>query len=262
MTGCRSAVLTGPAAAALLGLDGFRDIGWSALACAPHSVRVHPGVIRVRLWLEPLLVEDQLVAHPALVLRHLGEHAAELANQHDGIDALDRIELALEHALRIGIVTLDDLGCRKSRAVGDTILRQVLDRREDEPPAESFAEVRAIQTLRSWGIRCWRQMPVVERGRMKHRVDLVIPYDQRRARPDRLRPADGLLLEIDSYEFHVGRFEEDHQRQTTYDLLGYRWTTVTPNQVRDSPQRVRRAIEQVMRGENATRRTSQRRKVA
>jgi hypothetical protein len=41
----------------------------------------------------------------------------------------------------------------------------------------------------------------------------------------------GLLLEIDSREFHDGRFEEDHQRQTTYDLLGFWWTTFTPTQL-------------------------------
>jgi hypothetical protein len=233
MTGCRSAALTGPAAAALLGLDGFRDVGWTPLWCAPATVRKQPGLIRTRCWNEPIMLGDVRVAHVSLVLRHLGEVVCDV----------DRIEFAVEYALREGLVSVNDLRQSHGRSTGDELLRRVMFQRGSEPPAESYAEVRAIQLLRSWGMQCWRQLVIYEHGRIKHRVDLVIPFDQQAQRPERLRPSDGLLVEIDSLEFHVGKFEEDHRRQTTYDLLGFRWTTVTPNQLRDSPQRVRRAIE-------------------
>ncbi len=241
MTGCRSAVLTGPAVAALLGLDGFRDADWPPLWCAPATVRKQEGLVRIRSWREPTLVGDVRIAHPVLILRHLAEVVKDR----------DLVEFAVEHALREGLVTLEDLREPYGRLQGDELLRQVMLQRGGEPAAESYAEVRTIQLLRSWGIECWRQLIIYENGRIKHRVDLVIPFDQRRdqragrraERPERLRPDDGLLLEVDSQEFHVGKFEEDHRRQTTYDLLGFRWTTVTPNQLRDSPQRVRRAIE-------------------
>jgi hypothetical protein len=72
--------------------------------------------------------------------------------------------------------------------------------------------------------------------------------DTRADRPERACPTLGLIVEVDSQEFHDGRFEQDHQRQTTYDLLGFEWTTVTPNQLRDSPLRVRRAIERRLEG--------------
>jgi hypothetical protein len=240
MVGCRSAVLTGAAAASLLGLDGFRDREWRPLWCAPRSVRRRPGLIRVRNWRDP---QGAGVAHVALVLRHLGEHAAELGG-FDGLTARDRIELAVEHALRDSWVTLDELRESNSRALGDVLLRDVLDLRGDEPAAESYSEVRAIQVLRAAGLGCWRQYPIYERRRLKHRVDLVIPFDQRVSRPELLRPHHGLLLEVDSREFHEGKFEQDHQRQTTYDLLGFAWTTITPNQIRDSPGRVVRALQQ------------------
>jgi hypothetical protein len=242
---CRTAVLTGAAAASLIGLDGFRDRDWRLLWCAPRTARRRAGVIRVRNWRNPQLVEGVRVAHVALVLRHLGHHAQELGG-FEGLSARDRVELAVEQALREGWVSLPDLRESNSRLPGDVLLREVLALRGVEPPAESYAEVRVIQVLRAAGIRCWRQFPIYERGRLKHRVDLVIPFDQHAPRPDRLSPRDGLLLEVDSREFHEGKFEQDHQRQTTYDLLGFAWTTVTPNQVRDTPGRVLRALEKRM----------------
>ena len=41
-----------------------------------------------------------------------------------------------------------------------------------------------------------------------------------------LRLGDGLIVEIDSEEFHAKAFERDHSRQSTYDALGYHWVTL------------------------------------
>lgn len=70
-----------------------------------------------------------------------------------GICARDRIELALEDALRLGWVDLTTLrrATRGGRTRGDQLLREVLELRSDEPPAESFAEVRATNSSVSGG---------------------------------------------------------------------------------------------------------------
>lgn len=79
-------------------------------------------------------------------------------------------------------------------------------------------------------------------------------------------PADGLVLEVDSREFHHNRFEEDHARETTYDLLGYSWMSFTPNQLEHSPARARaafeRRFEQAKRNTQTAKRNTQVRKVA
>jgi hypothetical protein len=258
--------LTGPAAAAVMQLDGFRDVDWAPVWTSPSSCRAAPTLIRTRLWLEPSPVGEHLVAHPVLVLRHLGDG---LANRHrltdkydrltDQITDLERVELAVEHALRLGLVTLDELRIRSSRLLGDQMLLRVLKLRGEEPPTESYAETRAVQVLRGWGLKCWRQMPIYEGGRLKHRVDLVIPFRQKMYRPKRLLPGMGLLLEVDSREFHESRFEGDHARQSTYDMLGYDWITFTPNQLEHQQVRSRRALEAVL---TRSQRTTQLRKSA
>jgi hypothetical protein len=239
-------VLTGPAAAAVRGLDGFRDIEWSALYCAPMTCRPAPGLVRTRQWKSPLLLDDVALAHPLLMLRHLAIGLQD-EKPSDGISIRDRVELAMEHAIRIGLVTHSELRIRGSRSVGDRVLREVLDLRGDqtpeEPPTESYAETRALQILRSWGIGCFRQVWVYERGRPKHRVDLVIPFDQNASRPERLTSGFGLILEVDSREFHEGRFQEDHERQTTYDYLGLDWMSFTPTQLERRRNRERQAFE-------------------
>ncbi len=246
-----SAVLTGPIAASLFQWDGFRDHPWPRYWTAPASVRPHLDVVRTRHWLEPVEVDGIAVAHPILVLRHLGNDTAAFPTD-PSISHLDRIELAVEHALRNGL-KLEDLrrsSLWKGRTQGDRMLAAVLIRRGEEPPTESYAETRQVQCLRNWGYHCWRQVAIHEAGRVKHRVDLVVPFDQRsprRRRPRRLVPSDGLLLEVDSREFHQTRFEGDHARETTYDLLGFAWMSFTPSQLEQHPDRVRAAFERRFR---------------
>jgi very-short-patch-repair endonuclease len=65
-------------------------------------------------------------------------------------------------------------------------------------------------------------------------------------RPKELQPGTVLLVEIDSREFHENRFDRDHARQTTYDLLGFEWVTFTPNQLEHQRARSRNALEAVL----------------
>ena len=234
--------LTGPAGAAAYGLDGFRDVDWPSLWCSPRTGPRDPHVIRTRSWLEPSLIDGLRVAHPALVIRHLGTDATVLESVGDRISAIERVELAVEHALRNGLVNEADLTGWRGPGRGDALLHAVLRLRKREPATESYAETRAVQLFRSVGYESWRQMHVVSRGRIRHRVELVIPVLRMR-RPEVLLPAHGLLVEIDSREFHERQFEKDHQRQSTYDALGYHWVTFTPNQIERQRQKVQRVLE-------------------
>ncbi len=89
MPNCFEEVLTGPHAAALLGLDGFRERNWELHYCCPHGRHDVP-FIQTRKWQQPMDVDGALVAHPSLVLRHLGYY---LTGTLDGLTAAARIEL-------------------------------------------------------------------------------------------------------------------------------------------------------------------------
>ncbi|MDH4148107.1 MAG: hypothetical protein OEY23_23365 [Acidimicrobiia bacterium] len=251
----RKLALTGPQAAAIYGLDGYRDETWPARWCGPTSGRAEPGVIRTRWWDEPVLVGEVLVAPVGLVLRHLGDCTIELP---DGVPATDRVELAVEHALRERLVTLEQLRFRGGgTAAGDRVLKAIVRRRGDEPPTESYAETRALQLFRSLGWRPWRQVDIVPAGRIVHRVDFVIPFpsaSRRARRPDPFRPRDGLIVEIDGREVHEPQFERDHDRGSRYDALGYHWISLTPRQIDARRAEVESAIAGAMR--RATRLTA------
>jgi hypothetical protein len=228
----RELALTGPAAAALMNLDGFRDLKWTPAWCSKHPRVPGPDVIQTRRWLTPIELHGHVVAHPILVLRHLGRLDLQ---QRDGISARDRVELALEHCLRDGLIRLDDLRVGGGSNSGDQLIREILRLRGREPATESYAETRWVQCLRANGLRCWRQFPILDGHRIIHRVDTVVPFDQRRKRPVVLLPSDGVLVEVDSRKFHEDRFEEDHQRESNYDRLAFHWISLTPNQVEHQP---------------------------
>jgi hypothetical protein len=172
--------LTGPAAAALLGLDGFRALTWPLLWCTPIAARREADTIRTRRWLDPLMIGDRLVADPALVIRHLGLAPDECYRQPDGVTKRDRIELAVEHALREGLITLSDLACSGGHATPELAVIRKL--RGKEPATESYAETRAAQLLRANGWRAWRQLQIMSDDRVVQRADFLLAYDRCRAR--------------------------------------------------------------------------------
>ena len=241
--------LTGPAAAALWKLDGFRGQTWPALWCSPRSAKYEPGIIRPRARWTPTFLEEIPVAPVELALRHLDGVVPPT-----GMDRCDLVEFALEHALRDGHVNLSTLGSRGGADPGDALLREVLARRpKGEPPTGSYAETEFVQRLRPANISVWRQVPIIG-GVTRHRADFMVPYHRRR-RPTIFRPEDGLLLEIDSREFHDGRFEEDHARDLLYDELGYRWLSFTPRQIQTQWPRVLYVIKANAEAPEVRRRT-------
>ncbi len=224
--------LSGPAAAQLLELDGFREGVWKQMWCSPHGVRPQPGVVRTRSWESPTFINSIPVASPALVLRHLADEPLN----HLVLSDHELVEMALEHALRDGLVSKSDLGTQGAKRRGERILRDVLRMQpQGEPPTESYAETRAVQVFRPLGFVPWRQVEVFERGRLKHRVDFMIPVPlgrrRRPPRPNLIVPSDGLLVKIDSAEWHAGTFERDHERQSVYDRMGFHWISLTPKQI-------------------------------
>jgi hypothetical protein len=238
----RRIALTGPAAAGLYGLDGFRDIEWQQTWCVPWGGDLTPGdrTLRTRAWVQPELMDDLPVCPIDLVIRHLNAFPTDLMGRPDGLSAIDRVELAVEHAARLGHMLAPAAG---GRMQGDVLLRQVMKRRSEGVPTESYAETRAVQVFRQWDIHPWRQIPILERGRISFRADFLIPFRRGRPRPEIIRRCDGVLVEIDSREFHAPVFERDHDRGSTYDALGFHWISLTPRQIEHQQARVRKAID-------------------
>jgi hypothetical protein len=245
----RELALTGPAAASLLGLDGFKDEEWKPGWCSKHARALDPDVFQTRLWRPPVELHGHLVAHPTLVLRHLGRFDLR---RKDSVTPEERVELAMEHCFRDGLLHPEDLRVGGGQNEGDRIVRMVLRLRRDEPPTESYAETRWVQLLRANGLLCWRQVPIYDGHRIIHRVDTVIPFNQRRKRPQLLLPSDGILGEVDSREFHENRFEEDHDRESNYDRLGFHWISVTPNMIEHRPSRAIAALHGAIRRADMT----------
>ena len=243
----RRLALTGPSAAALYELDGFRSQVWPPLWCAPMASRSGDRIIRTRKWQEPEEIDGVQVCPLPLVIRHLHAVPADMSVSTDGLSALQRVELAVEHAIRLKSDIASAMG---GAMTGDVILRQIMSTRGDEPATGSYAETRAAQLFRSLNIPAWRQVPIARLGRIEFRADFMLPFDQVR-RPEVFRPSMGLLVEIDSREFHEKQFDRDHHRGSTYDELGYHWVSFTPNQIERDPAFVDRALKGAMsrRGE-------------
>ena len=189
--------LTGPAAAALYGLEGFNHRVWPHRYTTFTNGQSRRGVLRTTRWMPPTNFDGQLVADLGVVCQQLGYFVADMEDD-DGVTPMERIELAVEHARRIG----HHVGAaRGGGGMGSVALRQILSWAGDEPPTESYAETRAAQLFRGWGIDVWRQVPVLI-NRKRYRVDFVVRPSRRAARPQVLRPFDGLIVEVDGEEFH------------------------------------------------------------
>ena len=232
----RRIAMTGPYAAGVYGLDGFRDLDWPELWCAPIGGEAGDRIVRTRRWDTPVEVADVRLCPIETVVRHLNAVPLDLC-QAAGLEPIDRVELAVEHALRDGA----KVRAARGRGPGDKMLHEVLRRRGNVVPTESYAETRTVQLLRTWGVVPWRQIPILRRGRIEFRADFMIPFRQQR-RPETIRASMGILVEVDSREFHEGQFERDHRRGAVYNELGYHWMTVTPNQIEHEPALVRRSL--------------------
>jgi hypothetical protein len=235
-------VLTGPPAAALHGLDGFAEMIWPLRYACARQGSGGPGTLATRHWIDPVWIGDQPVAAVPLLLRHLNAIPADLEGCADRISPRDRVELAVEHARRLGhFVTVP----ASARGPGDQLLRTVRRLSGSEPPTESFAETNVLQWCRSVGLSPWRQLEIEIAGR-RYRVDFGFPLRGGR-RPLIVRPCDVLLCELDSRTFHQDRFEQDYERRNAFDRAGFHHIELTPNEVARHPHRALASLTGALR---------------
>jgi hypothetical protein len=235
-------VLTGPAAAALYRLDGFRDIIWPHRYATPYNGHGGHHILRTRHWQPPKLVDGELLAALPIVLRHLNAFPQDLEGCVDGISAQDRVELAAEHVRRLGPkITIP----HNAQGPGDQLLRRVRKLSGVEPPTESYAETRSLQWYRTVGLQPWRQIAITINGK-KYRIDFGFSLGVRH-RPIRVRPNHMLFCELNSKEFHEGMFEQDSEKRNALDRAGFHHIGLTPNQITHHPEKALATIHGAIR---------------
>ncbi len=234
--------LTGPAAAALYQLDGFKETIWPLHYTSPYSSRGGPNIIRTRDWESPQMIGEELVAALPIVMRHLNSWPQDLVTP-DGLRAQDRVELAYEHARRLGHNLYIP---RAARGPGDDLLRRIRTLVGNEPPTESYAETATLQWARSVGHAPWRQVEVSIGGKT-YRIDFAFPLLGQRSRPNRVRPGEVLFLELNSREFHQHTFEYDTQKRNALDRAGFDHLELTPTEVTRHPTRALATLEAALR---------------
>jgi very-short-patch-repair endonuclease len=140
---------------------------------------------------------------------------------------VNAVELALECALRRGIVTVPRLTRRLEYAAGrgrkgPSVLRNVLRRRGiDVAPTESVLETRFLQFLRRYNL------PVPDRQVRISHADGVL------ARVDFFYSAAGVVVEVESLRHHFGRadWESDLRRRNLLTMASYRVVHVTHERI-------------------------------
>lgn len=220
-------------AAALLGLDGYE-----------------PGAIEVSTTRQVRPPWSDLVVHrvaelPAdsLVIEGIPTTSATRALVDLAADGpADRVELALEDALRRGLTSLARLrwglsvqGCRGRR--GAKLLRNLVENLEKAARiTESGFEARLQQLLRRAALPTpVRQHEVRDRGKFVARADFAFPHAR-------------LIIEAVSYRWHSGRtaWTHDQTRLNAVVALGWRVLNVTWDDLRHAPDdtvdRIRRAL--------------------
>lgn len=226
-------------AAALHGLPGgVRDL--VEITCPRWRRARHQGlIVHESVAITPAdvtIVGEVPVTTPARTLFDLS-----------GIYRTGFVELALENALRRGLVTLPALDTtvrrlsRRGRP-GGPILRQLIAvRGVDHGATESEMETRLVQILRRSGLpEPLRQFEVWSGSGFVARVDLAYP-DER------------VAVEYDSDEFHTGRVAVRRDRSRRHRLLAAGWIVIDvgPADVRRGGGAACAAIAHALRARSA-----------
>lgn len=235
------ATLARSSAAILWDLDGFRLHSRGPASSAsghgghPASWRLElntrcaggRGVVGVRRVrdVEPV---DRI---DGLAVSGIGQTLLELGASDSGaaIAKLDRVELALESALRRQLICLEQLQELEASVGphhGVAMLRKVLGRRPaGAAPTESYLETRTVQLLRDAGFADpQRQVELFDRRGRVGRFDFLL-------RPGRGRVAahGGVIIEVDGRETHDNdpAFVIDRVRWNRLTALGLRPLVLT-----------------------------------
>jgi very-short-patch-repair endonuclease len=197
-------------AAALLRLDGFAP-GVVEITTGGR-IRSRPG--RVLVHHSSSLSEADVVAVDAIPTIRAARTLIDLA----AVAPIERVELALEAALRRELVTVSELterleltGRQGRRGAGR--MARLLERRGDKAsPSESLLETRLIQLLRRAGLPDpERQFVLREHGTVIARVDFAYPDW-------------ALAIEVDGYRWHSGyaAWQRELSRQNALVLRGWK----------------------------------------
>jgi hypothetical protein len=229
------AVASHQSAAALDALPGGRrDI--VEITCPRWRRSQHAGLITHETkMLDPIdvrVVAGIAATTPARTLFDLG-----------GIWRSWRVELALENALRRGLVSEAELVAtvrRLSRSgrPGGPILRALLAARApDRRPTESEKETLLLQALRTAGLP--EPVPQYE----------VWNGSLRLGRVDAAYPDARVALEYDSDEFHTGRIATRNDRARRHELIAASWLPIDigPGELRRGAAQACSAIAQALR---------------
>lgn len=158
------------------------------------------------------------------------------------------VELALENALRRGLVNPAELAAIVSRLSrsgrpGGPILRDLLEARApDQKPTESEMETLLMQAVRAHGLA----EPV--------RQFTVWDGDHRVGRVDAAYPAAKIAIEYDSDEFHTGRAATSRDRARRHELIAASWLPIDvgPDDLRRGGTSACAAISQALRDRGPT----------
>ena len=199
-------------AAALHRLPGGRK-DLIEITCPRWRRARHPGLITHETKaLTPgdlVVVSGIAVTNPARTLFDLG-----------GVCRRGLVELALENALRRGLVNAAELAAiisrlsRSGRPGGPTLRNLLAARAPDQRPTESEMETLLMQAVRAHGIaEPVRQYKVWNGGHCIGRVDAAYPEAR-------------IAIEYDSDEFHTGRAATAHGQARRHELIAASWLPI------------------------------------
>jgi hypothetical protein len=238
----KNGILVGPAAAGLLGWDGFSENDPEVWLVPHNSGMTRHGVIRSRLWTpSEREINGIAIASDHLVLTHLLERLESLprwlGDRHP-IPPYERIELGFESFLRGGGVVPELQTGRRSETMS-MIRTLMVQRGPNEPATESFLETRLIQLVRRNGIHpVFRQVPLMIDGVYRNRLDLVVAFVRTARRPTQFDRRFGIPMEADGREYHEFQFVKDRKRGNNIAAAGAAPLVVTYDMVERSPREV------------------------
>ena len=188
---------------------------WRDVSVPRESIRRGAHIHRIDPFPESMIVSGLPVVRPEICLLQLGRY----------LD-VDGVEVALESALRRGLVTIESLREAmmgpSGRTEGAPVLRAALARRPiGAPPTGSFLETQFVQTERNAHLPPMQRQVEIrdDRGNLVGRVDFG-EVDLR------------LAVECDGNEFHgPEQLEADRRRQNAIELLGWRFARFTYSQI-------------------------------
>jgi very-short-patch-repair endonuclease len=149
----------------------------------------------------------------------------------------NRLERALESAIRLGLITPEYL-MRRMKRVGTQGRRciknlvQILVQRGDAPPSDSDFEIELLQVLRNG------RLPLPERQVEIHDEEGFI------ARADFVYELAKLIIEADSFKYHGTKngWENDNRKRARLIALGYRILPVTWRMLHEQPEVVENLV--------------------